>query len=108
MIELQYLRGGFWHGSRVGSGTGETVSAGQRLQRHAERFRSLSASAASDLGRKYQLQLLLQQQWARRAGPGKPATSVTVGHVVHQERQQAQCYKRLLLGKVQHAQEVAI
>jgi hypothetical protein len=47
--------------------------------------------------RKAQLQSLLQQQWAQRAGPGKPATSVTVGQVVHQARQQAQSYKRLLL-----------
>jgi hypothetical protein len=98
VIELKYLRGEFWHGSRVGYVAGEAVSAGrQRLQRHAERYRRLFASAASDPARKAQLQLLLQQQWARRAGPGQPATSVTVGQVLHQARQQAQSYKRLLL-----------
>ncbi len=98
VIELKYLRGGYWHACRAGYVAGETVLAGrQRLQRHAERFRHLYASATSGPARKAQLQSLLQQQWAQRAGPGEPATSVTVGQVVHQARQQAQSYKRLLL-----------
>jgi hypothetical protein len=48
VVELKYLRGGFWHGCRAGYVVGETVSAiRQRLQRHAELFRRLLASAAS-------------------------------------------------------------
>ncbi len=98
VVELKYLRGGFWHGCRAGYEVGETVSANrQRLQRHAKRFRHLFASAASVPARMAQMRSLLQQQWAQRAGPGEPATSVAVGQVMHQARQQVQRYKRLLL-----------
>jgi hypothetical protein len=98
VVELKYLRGGFWHGCRAGYEVGETVSAHrQRLQRHAMRFRHLFASAASVPARVAQMRSMLQQQWAQRAGPGEPATSVAVGQVVHQGRQQVQRYKRLLL-----------
>jgi hypothetical protein len=69
----------------------------QRLQRHAQRFRRLFASAASVPARTAQIRSLLQQQWALRAGPGEPATSVAVGQVVHQASQQVQRYKWLLL-----------
>jgi hypothetical protein len=71
VVELKYLRGGFWHGCRAGYVAGETVSASrQRLQRHAQRFRRLFASAASVPARTTQMRSLLQQQWAQRAGPG--------------------------------------
>ncbi len=95
MVELKYLRGGFWHGCRAGYEVGETVSANrQRLQRHAKLFRYLFASAASVPARMAQMRSLLQQLWALRAGPGEPATSVAAGQVVHQARQQVQRYKR--------------
>jgi hypothetical protein len=98
VVELKYLQGGFWHGCRAGYVAGETVSASrQRLQRHVERFRRLFASATSVPACTAQMQSLLQQQWALRAGPGELATSVAVGQVVHQARQQVQRYKRLLL-----------
>jgi hypothetical protein len=69
----------------------------QRLQRYAKWFHHLFASAASVPACMAQVWSMLQQQWAQRTGPGEPATSIAVGQVVHQARQQVQRYKWLLL-----------
>ncbi len=62
---------------------GETVSASRQwLQRRAQWFRHRFASAASVTACMAQMQSLLQQQWALRAGPGEPAISVAVGQLV--------------------------
>lgn len=116
VLELKYLRGGFWLGAREGwTATESAFDRRRRLHRHARQFRekfarahttvrvdrlpSSGGSSTSTASRGGQHQAddatlqLLEQQWSC---PSSTARMTTVKAVVAAALEQAQRYQRLI------------